>query len=347
MTGASPTQRALTTDDVTYLLRASFGSRTGVRDAGPLTGGGYATVWWALLEDGRRVVLKLAPPPGLRLLRYERGLCSAEARYFRLVGERAPAVPVPPVLHHGTDPAYGEWLVTGLLPGRSLRELAESGVAVDDGPARYDLGVALAALHRITGDRFGYDDGDRASGSTWREAFTAMLDALLADAADWGVALPVAPDRLRTLVGRHADVLDEVRRPALLHFDCWDGNVLTAPGPDGRLRLCGLVDGERFLHGDPLLDLVPPLLYRRVEDDPEHPLLRGYRAATAEPLVLDAAARRRLGLYRLHLYLLMTVEMPSRGMTVHSHPQRHARLATLLGAEIAALNPLSGRGRHP
>ncbi|SIM78135.1 Predicted kinase, aminoglycoside phosphotransferase (APT) family [Micromonospora cremea] len=337
MTVTSPTQRPLTTDDVTYLVRASFGPHTRVRDSGPLTGGGYATVWWALLDDDRRVVLKLAPPAGTRLLRYERGLCAAEARYFRLVAERAQEVPVPPVLHHGTDPAYGEWLVTGMLPGRSLRELAEAGAAVDDGPARYDLGAALAALHRVTGDRFGYD-GDRADGSTWRAAFTAMLDALLADAADWDVRLPVTADRLRALVGRHAGVLDEVRRPALLHFDCWDGNVLTAPGPDGRLRLRGLVDGERFLHGDPLLDLVSPLLYRRVEDEPEHPLLRGYRAAAAEPLVLDDASRRWLSLYRLHLYLLMTVEMPSRGMTALSHPGRHSRLATLLDEELAALD---------
>ncbi|MEV4657125.1 aminoglycoside phosphotransferase family protein [Micromonospora sp. NPDC049301] len=328
-----------------YLVRASFGPATRVRDSGPLAGGGYATVWWARLDDDRRVVLKLAPPAGTRLLRYERGLCRAEARYFRLVAGRAPKVPVPPVLHHGTDPAYGEWLVTGMLPGRSLRELAEAGTAVDDGPARYDLGAALAALHRVTGDRFGYD-GDRAGGSTWREAFTAMLDALLADAADWDVPLPVSADRLRALVGRHARVLDEVRRPALLHFDCWDGNVLTAPGPDGRPRLCGLVDGERFLHGDPLLDLVSPLLYRRVEDEPGHPLLRGYHAAAAEPLVLDASARRRLGLYRLHLYLLMTVEMPSRGMTASSHPRRHARLATLLDAELAALDKPVVRPDH-
>lgn len=336
MTGVSPTQRLLTSDEVASLVGASFGPDTRVRDSGPLSGGGYATVWWVLLDDGRRVVLKLAPPAGTPLLRYERGLCAAEARYFRLVAERAPQVPVPPVLRHDADPAYGEWLFTAMLPGRSLSDLAVAGVAVDDGPVRYDLGVALAAVHRVTGDRFGYDD-DRAGGATWRAAFTAMLDALLADAADWDVRLPVTPERLRALVWRHADVLDEVRRPALLHFDCWDGNVLAAPDPDGRLRLSGLVDGERFLYGDPLLDLVSPLLFRRVEDEPAHPLLRGYRAAATEPLVLDASARRRLGLYRLHLYLLMTVEMPSRGMTALTHPGRHARLAVLLDEEIAAL----------
>ncbi|MEU4556361.1 phosphotransferase family protein [Micromonospora violae] len=336
MSGVSPTQRSLTSADVAYLLDASFGPDTRVRDCGPLSGGGFATVWWALLDDGRRVVLKLAPPSGTPLLRYERGLCAAEDRYFRLVAQRAPQVPVPPVLWHGTDPAYGEWLVTEMLPGRSLFDLAEAGVAVDDGPVRYDLGVALATLHTVTGERFGYD-GDRASGPTWREAFTAMLDEFLADAVDWDVRLPVTPERLHALVGRHADVLDEVRRPALLHFDCWDGNVLATPDGDGRLRLSGLVDGERFFYGDPLLDLVSPLLFRCVEDEPEHPVLRGYQATAAEPLVLDASARRRLGLYRLHLYLLMTVEMPSREMTPQSHPERHKQLAALLDEELAAL----------
>ena len=111
-----------------YLVGASFGPHTRVRDAGPLAGGGYATVWWALLDDDRRVVLKLAPPAGTPLLRYERGLCAAEERYFRLVARAGAAGARTPVLWRGADPAYGEWLVTAMLPGRSLSDLAEGGV---------------------------------------------------------------------------------------------------------------------------------------------------------------------------------------------------------------------------
>lgn len=64
-------------------------------------------------------------------------------------------------------------------------------------------------------------------------------------------------------------VLDVVRSPALLHLDGWAGNVLAVDGPDGTHRLGGLVDGERYLWGDPLMDLVSPLLFRRVEDEPD------------------------------------------------------------------------------
>ncbi|MEV0155211.1 phosphotransferase [Micromonospora sp. NPDC050686] len=329
----SPTQRLLDPDAVARYVAASLGRTAGVTDCGPLTGGGFAAVWWVELSDGRRVVLKVGPAPAVPLLRYERGLIAAEARYLRRVADRAPAVPVPPLLHHGSDPVLGDWLLTGLLPGRTLPAL--TGAGIDAGPARAELGAALAALHRITGDRYGYDDAHRTSGPTWRSAFLAILDDLLADAADWQVPLPVPAARIRALVARHAEVLDAVRRPALLHFDGWAGNVLAVTGPDGIPRLSGLVDGERHLYGDPLMDLVSPLLSRRAEDEPEDAVLRGYRSAAT--LALDAGARRRLGLYRLHLYLLMTVEMPSRGMTLSSHPGRSAWLAELLAGELADL----------
>src|SRR6185312_7969140 len=175
----------------------------------------------------------------------------------------------------------------------------------------------------------GYDGG-RVAAPTWREAFTAMVDELLADADAWGVELPAAPERIRRLVERGGDALDLVTEPVLLHWDLWDGNVLAAPGPGGRPRLTGLVDGERWLWGDPLMDLVAPLIGRRTEDEPNHPLLAGYADRAGAPLVLDAPARRRLGLYRLHLYLLTVVEMPSRAMAPAEFPHRFARLGALV-----------------
>ncbi|GIJ26677.1 phosphotransferase [Micromonospora qiuiae] len=328
----SPTQRLLSPGDVADFIRASFGPGGRVHDCGPLTGGGFAAVWWVRLDDGRDVVLKVAPPPSVRLLRYEADMLAAEARYFRLVAEHAPQVPVPPVLHHGRDPRLGEWLITGRLPGQALPELDG-----DDSAARYDFGTAVAALHQISGDRFGYDAG-RTGGATWSSAFTAIIEDLLADAADWGVTLPTPPQRFRALVARHADLLDQVRRPVLLHFDAWDGNVLATPDDTGAYRMCGLVDGERFLYGDPLLDLVSPLLFRRAEDEPEHPFLRGYADASGTPLVFDDGARRRLALYRMHLHLLMTVEMPSRGITPDNDPGRHTLLAKLLDRDLADLS---------
>jgi hypothetical protein len=98
-----------------------------------------------------------------------------------------------------------------------------------------------------------------------------------------------------------------------------------------------LVDGERHLFGDPLLDFVSPALYRRIEDEPNHPFLQGYANGAGAGLAMTPPVRRRLALYRLHLYLLMTVEMPSRGMTGPAHAARRHRLAGLLDEALAEL----------
>ncbi|WP_306211629.1 aminoglycoside phosphotransferase family protein [Actinoplanes sp. RD1] len=278
-----------------------------VTGAAELSGGGFAAVWRATLADGREVVVKVGPPASARLLRYEAGMITSEADYFRAVAGLAP---VPSVLA-----ATDDWIVTSFLPGRPLTE-------VSSGAAREELGGVMARVHELTGPHFGYT-GKRASGPDWPTAYRAVMEDLLADAQDWEVPLP---DGIRPAIDRHRSALAVVTRPALLHFDLWDGNVLVEDD-----HLSGLVDGERFLYGDPLLDLVSPALFHRIEDDPGHPFLRGYRAATG--LVVDDAARVRLGLYRLHLYTLMLAEGPSRGIPAGSDRQQH--VTALLEAELA------------
>jgi aminoglycoside phosphotransferase (APT) family kinase protein len=323
----SPTQVRLTSGELDAYARAAFGADAVLADCAELSGGGFAAVWRLRLTDGRTGVLKVGPPSGVRLLRYERDLIDAEVGYLRLVRERAPGVPVPEVLHHG-----GTWTVMTLLPGTALPALPPGA---DDAPVRERLGAEVARLHRVSGPRFGYP-GLRVHRATWRAAFTAMVDDLLADGDDWGVPLPVSTRRVREAVARHAWALDRVERPALLHFDLWDGNVLAVTDDDGGLTLGGLVDGERYLYGDPLMDFVSPALRRRIEDEPGHPFVRGYESV-AGPLRLDNAARRRLALYRLHLYLLMLVEMPSRAMTGPPSQPRRERVGRLFTEEMNVL----------
>jgi aminoglycoside phosphotransferase (APT) family kinase protein len=310
----SPTQRQLTAGDVTAMLRAHFGL-TAVH-CGPLSGGTFAAVWRATLDDGTETAVKIGPPAGVPLLRYERGVIAAEARYYRLVGERAPAVPVPLVLR-----ADDEVVVVGLLPGRPLTE------AEDPDVVRRQLGRSLRALHQVKGTGFGYDGGGRSGGATWREALTAMTADLLADGRDWGVSLPVADHAVMDLLARHGSLLDEVREPSLVHFDLWDGNVLCHDG-----ELTGLVDGERYFWGDPLYDFVCTAIGRRMEEEPGHPVLSGYFGA--ERHAFTDAQRTRLMLYRLLFSLLLLIEMPSRAMTGEVARERREWVTPRLLADL-------------
>ena len=304
----SPTQRTISLDDVVPAARVAFGPAGEVAAAGPLSGGSFGTVWWADLADGRETVFKTGPMAGAGILTYEAGMVEAEAEYLRLVEAGAPELPMPRLLYGGTD-----WMFMTRLGGVSMPDLPSE---VDTAGVRFESGAAIARLHRVTGEFFGYS-GARPRAGTWREAYHLMIEALLADAIVWDVPLPFDPDEIRAVVAAQDAALDTVTAPSLVHFDLWDGNVLSSS--DGE-HLTGMVDGERYLWGDPFIDFASPALFRDILDRPGDPFLRGYLSVA--PVVVDDCVRRRVWLCQLYLYLVMIVEFPSRGMTFETDEWR-------------------------
>jgi aminoglycoside phosphotransferase (APT) family kinase protein len=303
----SPTQRQLTASDIESFARQAFPDQQ-VRECGPLSGGTFAAVWRVRLSDGRDTVVKVGPEPSTKLLTYEADMITSEAAYYRLVKQHVPTAPVPTVLY-GCE----EFVFTTFLPGTPLSEL-------DDDPGiREQVGAVFAAIHKIKGPFFGYPGSMRPQANTWPEAFSGMVDALLHDAVTWNVEVPT--QRIQRVIAKSHDTLTEITVPTLVHFDLWDGNILCCNG-----KLTGLVDGERYLYGDPLIDFVSTALFQRIEDNPDHPFVKGYG-----PVELN---KHRLGLYRLYLYLLMHVEVPSRGIT---DQRRIGYVEQLLGEELDAL----------
>jgi fructosamine-3-kinase len=315
----SPTQRDVTRDYVSKCVATAFGDDTRVEDAYPLSGGSFGSVWRVDLVDGRRTALKISAAAGARLLTYESGMLAEEANYLRLVADGAPDVPTPRLLFESDD-----WLFMTLLPGVPLPWLP---AGTDTAVVREECGAAFARLHRISGEFFGYT-GDRPRATTWPDAFCAMIDALLDDAIAFDVALPVPPAAIHARYAAHRDVLATVSRPALVHFDLWDGNVLATLDDDGAARLSGFVDGERYFYADPLIDFCSPALFDDILAEPGHPFVRGYTSVT--PLAIDDAVRRRLALCRLHLYLIMLIEFPSRGKTPENDPDIWHRVRSLV-----------------
>ncbi|SFW92257.1 phosphotransferase family protein [Amycolatopsis australiensis] len=265
-------------------LAASGIDPASVVTAAAIGGGTYNTALRLTLADGRRLVLKLAPAaPGLT---YEHGLLETEAEYYRLVRGPLPAVV-------GGGPGF---LLMTELPG-----VPWAGARVTDRPRlRRELGGIVAGLHATTGDGFGYPQDPLRP--TWSAAFTAMVDAVLADAARYGVRLPRPAAEIRHLVHRHEPLLDLVTTPVLVHFDLWDGNILLDGG-----RVSGIIDAERAFWGDPVAEFVSLSLFR----PPDAALLAGYQAAGG-PAEFGMPAWARLRLYRVYLGLIMLAEMVPR-----------------------------------
>ena len=90
-----------------------------------------------------------------------------------------------------------------------------------------------------------------------------------------------------------------MRTPRLVHWDLWDNNVFVDPDT---LAVVGLIDFERVLWGDPLMEA--QFLGRRAHDDMVDD--------SGTPLFDQAHAATRRRLYDLYLYLVMTVECAYR-----------------------------------
>ncbi|MGW0633576.1 phosphotransferase family protein [Streptomyces sp. NPDC002758] len=277
----------------------------------PLGGGTYNTVEEVRLTDGSRYVLKLAPTaPGLR---YESRLLVAEAEFCRVAAEAD--VPAPRVV---VVDGVRQLLMTA-CPGEpwdgSLTETEQTRL-------RVELGRQVARLHRLGGAGYGYPSGALGPfAPDWRTAFTAMFDAVLADARHYGARLPRSADEVaRTARAAHA-ALDEVTVPRPVHFDLWPGNILVDRSA-GEPRIGGLIDGERMFWGDPLADFVSLALLGDIRKD--EAFLAGYREAGGRA-EFDVPARLRLA-----LYLIMLTETVPRAVG----EERACRVRDLVAPEL-------------
>lgn len=331
------TRRHVTDTELRMLVRRSFGDRGEVDTWSELTGGTYNAAYGVTLTDGTELVLKVAPPPDLKLLSHEVDLMRTEADFYRRAGRIG--VPVPEVVHadFGRELINTDVIFLSRIPGADLRQVRESLAPAQLAAVRGEIAAHAALLHTVTGPAYGYPlRGSRSWQPSWRAAFGGMVDDILDDAVRLGSSLPRPPERIGELLRRHADVLDEVRRPALVHFDLWDGNVFVEAGDSGPARVTGLIDGERAFFGDPLAELVSLTLFRNLDDEPE--ILDGYASAGHGRLDLTDSGRRRLSLYTCYLYLIMCIEGATRGWDGPERAEFESWLAGLLEAQLDGLD---------
>ncbi|MCT9933377.1 aminoglycoside phosphotransferase family protein [Planotetraspora sp. A-T 1434] len=316
----SRTKRRLSPAQLDALALDALGA--GVVSSEELADGFANAVWLLGLADGRRVVLKVGPPPDLRLLTYERNLLRTEAMVYSLAAPLG--LPLPSLLHAAFDDPRlgGDYLILSALDGVPWNRASLD--PAEEAALRFEVGRHLARLHSIPGTGvFGYPYAG-LTGRTWREAFLAMTGAMLEDAVHYGTPLPVSLVEIAGLVHANAAALDEVVTPSLIHFDVWPGNVFLTE--DNRIQ--ALIDHERAFWGDPLAEFITPTIFGEVRDD--DPLLVGYRAAGGT-IRLTGAAEIRIALYQVYLYLILLVENGPRQYPEESY----ARIRDLATQSLA------------
>ncbi|MBD3918475.1 aminoglycoside phosphotransferase family protein [Paenibacillus sp. PR3] len=296
----SVTKTRLTSDVIGQMVKRTFGSGTKVLQAVELSDGWFNTAYSIDLNDGRGVVLKVSPSDEVRTLRYEVNMMEAEIAAMRTILAAGVDVPIPAV--YGYDDSRelvpGRYFFQERLLGKPYNTLRDQLSEEEQIVIERELGTYNARINTITGESFGYFGLPQSHRSNWREAFTAMIDGLLQDGIDAGITLPLSYEEIASIAQSHAICLDKVTAPKLVLWDLWEGNVFVNEG-----RITGLIDHERALWGDPLMEHFFSFFSNRT------PFLDGY--GVESPSASSNTRERRL-LYDLYLSLVLRIECAYR-----------------------------------
>ena len=225
----------------------------------------FERVSGGLVNTNLKVVLgDRSSPVLLRIYQRDAGHGLKEVALIRALAER---VPVPELLHAADkNPVTGHaYSILRWVEGRGLDGLVLAGEDID--PAARPLGAALATVHAVKFDRFGFLSPDL------RIVYPIDLDCdgLLAylerafaagrGAARLGTELTTA---LRKFVEREGDrIAPWPGAPCLVHGDCNGSNILLRRGASGGWELAAILDWEFAFSGTPGFDfahlLRPPL----------------------------------------------------------------------------------------
>lgn len=319
----STTKQSLTFDTAASLL-AEFSdyALVSMRELGD---GYFNTAYLLECAGGQRIVLKIAPPPGTRVLRQEQGLMQIEVDTMRAVSAHT-SLPVPGILAYREDSPHlpSPYVAMDHIEGVPLDKLLRG--MPDDARWRvfHRLGLYTAELHVQSTPHFGAPTHPHTS---WSGAFTEMVCDVLLDARDIGAELGINPDALERLVVALSGVLDEVQVPTLLHRDLWFGNIFVDPET---YDILGIIDWERSISGDPLMEFVCALLEGVFASDGRDAFYSGY----GRPTALSETERIRVDLYSVYLILLLIVEGYYRG---YRNPEQEQRLQSTLSVLVSGL----------
>jgi hypothetical protein len=156
------------------------------------------------LRDGRAVVLKIAPPPAVEVMTYERGAMAIELAALRLISDHTD-VPVPAVdfADQSHELCDADYFFMPYIDADNLGVVKAQLPAADLDAYHEALGAANRELNSIRGARFGPLAGP--GDPSWRTVFTGIVADVLQDGERREVDLGWDYDVIREVMAAHAD----------------------------------------------------------------------------------------------------------------------------------------------
>ena len=314
------TKNLLPEEKIRELVKIHFGEDRKVTSVRELTGGFFAAVYLiGVTGEPDQMVLKVGVIPGTPLLTYERDVMPTEVACLTMLREKT-TVPVPKIYACDFSKTHikSNYFFMEVMEGSVLSEVSRKLSDKDTAQIRRELAYILTQMHSVKGPYFGYFTEEKEKQfATWKEAFYQMVGMVLEDGRRLKKKIPY--DRIEHALQAHGDCLETPKVPALVDFDCHEGNIFVKQGADG-WHISGIVDLERALWGDPIGDFPTAFIFC---DDirKEKVLLETYLEKSDEIRAYTGTEVRKFLLYRMYVLTIMIAETFRFGGSVYGKLQ--------------------------
>jgi aminoglycoside phosphotransferase (APT) family kinase protein len=285
------------------MAKRAFGNDVNSETVTELTNGYFNTAYMVTLTNGLKTVLKVSPQKDIRVMRYEKNIMEAEVyalNTIRLLGD----IPVPKVLYYDKSKEIieSEFLFLEFMDGVPLNTVRSELTEEQYRDISLELVTFVKKIHSMEGSCFGYITRENRNFSNWEDAFLFMINELLEDAKDAGVTLPYEYQKIYSIIFEKRNALSMVITPTLIHKDLWEGNILidlkTA-------KITGLIDCERAIYGDSLLEAVCGFLLHNKY------FMKSYTGRE----YLEKEEEIRILIYQIYVCLISVIECTYRKFT--------------------------------
>ena len=304
----SKSKKPLTLTETQQIIESSF-STNNLGSIIELTDGWFNTAYSIELPDlGQEVVMKVAPPPEIKILTYEKNIMKTEVQVYKILKEKT-EVPVPEILSYNFkhDIINRDYLIMEKLKGIPWNKIESKLSHKQNDQLKYKTGIYAAQINSVIGNHFGYfTDNKKSYNKNWKNTFVNMTKNILDDGIELNAEIPRSPKDIMRLVENKANFLEDVKVPRLVHWDLWEGNIFIIEQEQG-YSIEGIIDCERALWGDPLIE------YEFMHAPSNQAFLEGFEAETNEAFEFTVDLEQRRYLYNVYLFLIMIIEANSRG----------------------------------
>lgn len=246
MTMTSATKFLLTDPQLQLLFRrAALGD---IKEAHLISEGEFNAIYDVSVAE-RQYILKIALAQTANVLTYEKDMLRQEVFFYQQMAAQT-TIKIPTVYYSNftQEDIPAPYFVMEKLEGKTMDQAGLS--KAEKQLVQEQIAQALAALHTVRGDGFGYvQNGLKAN---WYDAYCAMVENMARDCAKMGKKLRHKEFFLEYAL-QHKALLMKVES-RLVNFDLNDKNVIVNR-VNGRPQI-GIIDPERSFFGDFLGDFV-------------------------------------------------------------------------------------------